>query len=96
MDINISEITSKNCYKCDLETTIDNNSQYFWINLREFEVNETERKWFNIFNKHGKQVIKSCKTTNIEFTMLKKNSAYVFMKKIIIQKRSYKYKIILK
>ena len=72
MDINILEITSKNCYKCDLETTIDNNSQYFWINLREFEVNETERKWFNIFNKHGKQVIKSCKTTNIEFTMLKK------------------------
>ena len=44
MDINILEITSKNCYKCDLETTIDNNSQYFWINLREFEVNETERK----------------------------------------------------
>ena len=72
MDINILEITSKNCYKCDLETTIDNNSQYFWINLRDFEVNETESKWLNIFNKHGKQVIKSCKATNIEFTMLKK------------------------
>ena len=28
------EITRKNCYKCDLETIIDNNSQYFWINLR--------------------------------------------------------------
>ena len=46
------EITSKNCYKCDLETIIDNNSQYFWINLGDFEV-ETESKWLNIFNKHG-------------------------------------------
>ena len=46
------EITSKNCYKYDLETNIDNNSQYFWINLRDFEV-ETESKWLNIFNKHG-------------------------------------------
>ena len=93
------EITKKNCYKCDLETVIDNNSQYFWINLRDFEV-ETESKWLNIFNKHGnkstlkyrreltlnikfqadrtfvrndlfEQVIKSCKTTNIELLMLK-------------------------
>ena len=45
MDINMLEITSKNCYKCDLETVIDNNS-------RDFEV-ETEHKWLNIFNKHG-------------------------------------------
>ena len=52
MDINMLEITSKNCYKCDLEIIIDNNSQYFWINLRGFEV-ETEIKWLNIFNKHG-------------------------------------------
>ena len=35
------EITRKNCFKCDLETTADNNRQYFWINLRDFEV-ETE------------------------------------------------------
>ena len=27
MDINMLEITSKNCCKCDLETIIDNNSQ---------------------------------------------------------------------
>ena len=46
------EITSKNCYKCDLETIIDSNGEYFWINLRDFEV-ETESKWLNIFNKHG-------------------------------------------
>ena len=124
MDLDMLEITSKNCYKCDLETIIDNNSQYFWINLRDLEV-ETEIKWLNIFNKHYnkstlkyrreitpdikvqadkifvrydlfEQVIKSCKATNKEFLMLKKNLACVFMKKIIIQKRLYKYKIILK
>ena len=50
MDINMLEITSKNCYKRDLETIIGDNS--FWINLRDFEV-ETESKWLNIFNKHG-------------------------------------------
>ena len=46
------ETTRKICFKCDLETIIDNNSQYFWINLKDFEV-ETESKWLNIFNKHG-------------------------------------------
>ena len=46
------QVTKKNCYKCDLETVIDNNSQYFWINLKDFEV-ETESKWLNIFNEHG-------------------------------------------
>ena len=45
------EITRKNCYKCDLETIIDNNSQYFWINLRDFEAGP-ERKSLNMFNKH--------------------------------------------
>ena len=118
------EITSKTCYKCDLETIIDSNSQYFWINLRDFEV-ETESKWLNIFNKLGnkstlkyrrkitpdikvqadkifvrndlfEQVTKSCKGTNSEFAIPKKNLAYVFMKKIIIQERLYKNKIILK
>ena len=46
------ETTRKICFKCDLETIIDNNSQYFWINLEDFEV-ETESKWLSIFNKHG-------------------------------------------
>ena len=93
------EITKKNCSKSNLEAVINNNSQYFWINLRYFEV-ETEIKWLDIFNKHGnkstlkyrkeltpnikfqadrifvrndlfEQVIKSCKTTNTEFLMLK-------------------------
>ena len=46
------EITRKNCYKCDLETIIDNNSQYFWIDLKDFEA-ETESKWLDMFNNHG-------------------------------------------
>ena len=46
------EITRKNCYKCDLETIINNDSQYFWINLRDFEA-ETESKLLNMFNRHS-------------------------------------------
>ena len=46
------EITRKNCYKCDLERIIAGDSQYFWINLKDFEV-ETESNSRNIFNKHG-------------------------------------------
>ena len=95
----MSEITRKSCYKCNLETIINNDSQYFWINLRDFEA-ETKSKWRNIFNKQGnlstlkymreltpnikfqpdrksvrndlsEQIIKSCKATNVEFTMFK-------------------------
>ena len=51
--IKMLEITRKNCYKCDLETIIfPNDNQYFWINLKDFEV-ETESNWRNIFNKYG-------------------------------------------
>ena len=46
------EITRRNGYKCNLETIIKNNSQYFSINLKDFEV-ETEHGWINIFNKYG-------------------------------------------
>ena len=63
------EITRKNCYKCDLETIIDNNIQYFWINLRDFEA-ETESKLLNMFNKHGnKSTLKYRRelTPNIKF-----------------------------
>ena len=38
MDLNMLEITSKNYYKCDLETIIDSNGEYFWINLWDFEI----------------------------------------------------------
>ena len=45
------EITIDNCYKCDLETINDpNNSQYFWINRRDLEI-ETKRNWQAIFDK---------------------------------------------
>ena len=63
------EITRMNCYKCDLETIIDNNIQYFWINLRDFEA-ETKSKWLNMFNKHGnKSTLKYRRelTPNIKF-----------------------------
>ena len=46
------EIKRKNCYKCDLETIINNDSEYFWINLRDFEA-ETKSKSLNTFNKQG-------------------------------------------
>ena len=46
------EITIDNCYKCDLKTINDsNNSQYFWINRRDFEI-ETECNWQVIFDKY--------------------------------------------
>ena len=63
------EITRKNCYKCDLETIIDTNSQYFRIDLRDFEA-ETESKWLNMFNKNGnKSTLKYGRelTANIKF-----------------------------
>ena len=37
-NIKMLEITLDNCYKCDLE------SQYLWINRRDFEI-ETKRNW---------------------------------------------------
>ena len=46
------EVTRRNCHKCDLETIIANNSQYFWINIKDFEA-QTEHSWQNIFNKYG-------------------------------------------
>ena len=53
------EITISNCHKCDLETIIDpNNSQYFWINRRDLEI-ETKRKLFLIS-------IKTYRLKNIE------------------------------
>ena len=45
------DITIDNCNKCDIETINDpNNSQYFWINRRDLEV-ETKRNWQTIFDK---------------------------------------------
>ena len=96
----MSEITIDNCYKCNLETIVDpNNSQYFWINRRNLEI-ESKRNWQVIFDKHKdslrqkyrkeltpnikflhnkifarnylfEEIIKNCKTTNLEFLKLK-------------------------
>ena len=50
--IRMLEITIGNCYKCDLETINDpNNSQYFWINRRDLEI-ETKRNWQVVFDKY--------------------------------------------
>ena len=99
----ITQKNWKNCYKCDLETISDDDIQYFWNNLRDFEA-ETESEWLNVFNEHGntstrkyrkeltpnikyqpdrifirndlyEQIIKSCKATNVQFTMLKEKLA---------------------
>ena len=46
------EITTDNCFKCDLETINDpNNSQYFWINRRDLEI-ETKCNSQVIFDKY--------------------------------------------
>ena len=45
------KITIDNCYKCGLETIVDpNNSQYFWINRRDLEI-ESKRNWKAILDK---------------------------------------------
>ena len=94
------EITIDNCYKFNLETINDpNDSQYFWINTRDLEI-ETKRNWQVIFDNYKdlstqkyrreltpnitfqpnkifvrndlfEKIIKSCKTTNLEFLKLK-------------------------
>ena len=46
------EITTDNCYECDLETiSYPNNSQYFWINRKDLKI-ETKRNWQVIFDKY--------------------------------------------
>ena len=53
------EITTDNCHICDLETNIDlNNSQYFWINRRDLEI-ESKRNWQAIFNKLFSRLIET-------------------------------------
>ena len=64
------EITIDNCYKCDLETINDpNNSQYFWINRRDLEI-ESKRNWQAIFDKYkdsSSQKYRKELTPNITF-----------------------------
>ena len=64
------EITIENCYKCDLETINNpNNSQCFWINRRDFEI-ESKRNWQVIFDNHkdlSTQKYRKELTPNIKF-----------------------------
>ena len=64
------EITIDNRYNCDLETINDpNNSQYFWINRRDLEI-ETKRNWQVIFDKYkdpSTQKYRKDLTPNITF-----------------------------
>ena len=56
-----------NCYKCDLQTINDpNNSQYFWINRRDLEI-ETKCNWRVIFDKKLTQKYRKELTPNIAF-----------------------------
>ena len=106
-DITMLEITIDNCHKCDLETIIDpNNSQYFWINRRDSEI-ESKGNWQAIFDKCKdslrqkyrkeltpnitfqpnkifvrndlfERIIKSCKTTDLEFLKLNEKLGFCF------------------
>ena len=106
-NIRMLKITIDNCQKRNLETIIDpNNSQYFWINRRDLEI-ETKRNWQVIFDKYKdlltqkyrkeltpnitfqpnkifvrndlfEKIIKSCKTTNLEYLKLKEKLGLCF------------------
>ena len=55
------EVTIDSCYKCDLETISDpNNSQYFWINRRDLEI-ETKLIWQVIFDKYKDSSTQNCR-----------------------------------
>ena len=68
------EITIDNCNKCNLETINDpNNSQYFWINRRDLEI-ESKRNWQAIFDKckdSSTQKYRRELTPNITFQLKK-------------------------
>ena len=72
------EITIGNCHTCNLETIDNLNSQYFWMNRRDLEI-ESKCNWQAIFDK--------CKDTkwrpNITFLLNKKFVRNDLFQKII-------------
>ena len=78
------ETTIDNFYKCDLETINDpNNSQYFWINRRDFEI-EIKPNWEVIFDKYKDLLTQKYRkelTPNITFQPNK-----IFVRKDLFQK----------
>ena len=83
-NIRMLEITIVNCHKCDLETIIDlNNSQYFWINRRNLEI-ESKRNWQLIFDKckdSSRQKYRKELTPNITFQPNKIFVETIYLKK---------------
>ena len=83
------EITIDNCHKCDMETINDsNNSQYFWINRRDLEI-ESKRNWQAIFDKckdSSRQKYRKKLTPNITFQPNK-----IFVRKDLFEKISKSY-----
>ena len=84
------EITIGSCYKCDLETiNHPNNSQYFWINIKDLEI-ESKRNWQVIFDKYKNLLTQKYRkelTPNITFQPNK-----IFVKNDLFEKiiKSYK------
>ena len=71
------EITSYNCYKCDLETIIQpNDSQYFLINRRDLEI-ERKRNWQVIFDKCKDLWRKRCRKELTPNTTFQSNKIFV-------------------
>ena len=85
-NIKMLELTIDNCHKRDLETFIDqNNSQYFWINRRDLEI-ESKRNWQAIFYKckdSSRQKYRKKLTPNITFQPNKLFVRNDFFEKII-------------
>ena len=83
------EITIDNCHKCDMETINDsNNSQYFWINRRDLEI-ESKRNWQAIFDKCKNSLTQKYRkklTPNITFQPNK-----IFVRKDLFEKISKSY-----
>ena len=78
------EITIDNCHKGDLETIIDpNNSQYFWINKRDLEI-ESEHNWQAIFDKCKDSLSQKYRKELIPNITFESNK--VFVKNDIFQK----------
>ena len=63
------EITIDNCQKCNLEPIDSNNSQHFWINRSDLEI-ETKHNWQAIFDKYKDSLTQKYRrelTPNITF-----------------------------
>ena len=83
----MSQITSDDCNRCDLETVNDpHDSQYVWINWRDLE-NKTNLDWRHIFNKYKDSSTQKRRIDLIPNTMFQHHRLFVrndFFEKIIM------------